>query len=143
MIEASRAKHKFAVKRNSWPKTRGVAMNPVDHVSISWSLMITQDAANIVVSLMVVVIINISVKPQPSHGMLRKVKRRVSSLLEELVSYVVPRRQKISPTDESGHMGLRGAMKHSMMSVPGLLLLYLKIQRMILSSSPTTIGPSC
>ena len=29
--EASRAKHKFAVKRNSWPKTRGVAMNPVDH----------------------------------------------------------------------------------------------------------------
>lgn len=33
--EASRAKHKFAVKRNSWPKTRGVAMNPVDHVSLS------------------------------------------------------------------------------------------------------------
>lgn len=32
MAEASRAKHKFAVKRNSWPKTRGVAMNPVDHV---------------------------------------------------------------------------------------------------------------
>lgn len=30
--EASRAKHKYAVKRNSWPKTRGVAMNPVDHV---------------------------------------------------------------------------------------------------------------
>lgn len=29
--EASRAKHKFAVKRNNWPKTRGVAMNPVDH----------------------------------------------------------------------------------------------------------------
>lgn len=32
IAEASRAKHKFAVKRNSWPKTRGVAMNPVDHV---------------------------------------------------------------------------------------------------------------
>lgn len=32
LSEASRAKHKFAVKRNSWPKTRGVAMNPVDHV---------------------------------------------------------------------------------------------------------------
>lgn len=28
ITEASRAKHKFAVKRNSWPKTRGVAMNP-------------------------------------------------------------------------------------------------------------------
>lgn len=34
VTEASRAKHKFAVKRNSWPKTRGVAMNPVDHVGI-------------------------------------------------------------------------------------------------------------
>ena len=34
LTEASRAKHKFAVKRNCWPKTRGVAMNPVDHVSI-------------------------------------------------------------------------------------------------------------
>ncbi|KUI54409.1 60S ribosomal protein L2 [Cytospora mali] len=31
MLKASRAKHKFAVKRNCWPKTRGVAMNPVDH----------------------------------------------------------------------------------------------------------------
>ncbi|KAK4155906.1 Ribokinase-like protein [Chaetomidium leptoderma] len=31
LLKASRAKHKFAVKRNRWPKTRGVAMNPVDH----------------------------------------------------------------------------------------------------------------
>ena len=31
LLKASRAKHKFAVKRNCWPKTRGVAMNPVDH----------------------------------------------------------------------------------------------------------------
>ncbi|KAK1033263.1 60S ribosomal protein L2 [Friedmanniomyces endolithicus] len=31
LMKASRAKHKFAVKRNSWPRTRGVAMNPVDH----------------------------------------------------------------------------------------------------------------
>jgi hypothetical protein len=30
IMKASRAKHKYAVKRNSWPKTRGVAMNPVD-----------------------------------------------------------------------------------------------------------------
>ena len=37
IAEASRAKHKFAVKRNSWPKTRGVAMNPVDHVRIRFS----------------------------------------------------------------------------------------------------------
>jgi large subunit ribosomal protein L8e len=31
LLKAGRAYHKFKVKRNSWPKTRGVAMNPVDH----------------------------------------------------------------------------------------------------------------
>ncbi|KAG0144112.1 hypothetical protein CROQUDRAFT_660372 [Cronartium quercuum f. sp. fusiforme G11] len=31
MLKAGRAYHKFRVKRNCWPKTRGVAMNPVDH----------------------------------------------------------------------------------------------------------------
>jgi hypothetical protein len=31
LLKASRAKAKYAVKRNVWPKTRGVAMNPVDH----------------------------------------------------------------------------------------------------------------
>ncbi|POW18605.1 hypothetical protein PSHT_05635 [Puccinia striiformis] len=31
MLKAGRAFHKFKVKRNCWPKTRGVAMNPVDH----------------------------------------------------------------------------------------------------------------
>jgi large subunit ribosomal protein L8e len=32
MLKAGRAFHKYRVKRNSWPRTRGVAMNPVDHV---------------------------------------------------------------------------------------------------------------
>lgn len=31
LLKASRAMHKYKVKRNSWPRTRGVAMNPVDH----------------------------------------------------------------------------------------------------------------
>ncbi|CAO1629347.1 unnamed protein product [Sympodiomycopsis kandeliae] len=31
LLKAGRAHHKFRVKRNSWPRTRGVAMNPVDH----------------------------------------------------------------------------------------------------------------
>jgi len=31
LLKASRAMHKYRVKRNCWPKTRGVAMNPVDH----------------------------------------------------------------------------------------------------------------
>merc|ERR1711988_509662 len=31
MLKAGRAFHKYKAKRNSWPKTRGVAMNPVEH----------------------------------------------------------------------------------------------------------------
>lgn len=31
LLKAGRAFHKYRLKRNSWPKTRGVAMNPVDH----------------------------------------------------------------------------------------------------------------
>ncbi|KAL1921509.1 60S ribosomal protein uL2 [Calcarisporiella thermophila] len=31
LLKAGRAYHKYRVKRNAWPKTRGVAMNPVDH----------------------------------------------------------------------------------------------------------------
>ncbi|KAF8004086.1 hypothetical protein HF325_001534 [Metschnikowia pulcherrima] len=31
LLKAGRAFHKYKVKRNSWPRTRGVAMNPVDH----------------------------------------------------------------------------------------------------------------
>merc|ERR1711924_493594 len=31
MLNAGRAYHKYRVKRNSWPKTRGCAMNPVEH----------------------------------------------------------------------------------------------------------------
>ncbi|CAI4964103.1 BBT_HP_G0053810.mRNA.1.CDS.1 [Saccharomyces cerevisiae] len=33
LLKAGRAFHKYRLKRNSWPKTRGVAMNPVDHPS--------------------------------------------------------------------------------------------------------------
>merc|ERR1712065_391 len=31
LLKAGRAYHKYKVKRNCWPRTRGVAMNPVDH----------------------------------------------------------------------------------------------------------------
>lgn len=31
ILKAGRAYHKYKAKRNSWPKTRGVAMNPVEH----------------------------------------------------------------------------------------------------------------
>lgn len=31
MLKAGRAYHKYAVKRNCWPKIRGVAKNPVEH----------------------------------------------------------------------------------------------------------------
>ena len=31
LLKAGNAYHKYKAKRNCWPKTRGVAMNPVDH----------------------------------------------------------------------------------------------------------------
>merc|ERR1711990_757762 len=31
LLKAGRAYHKYRVKRNCWPKVRGVAMNPVEH----------------------------------------------------------------------------------------------------------------
>merc|ERR1712096_551746 len=31
MLKAGRSYHKYKAKRNSWPKVRGVAMNPVEH----------------------------------------------------------------------------------------------------------------
>ena len=31
MLKAGRSYHKYRVKRNEWPKVRGVCMNPVDH----------------------------------------------------------------------------------------------------------------
>jgi hypothetical protein len=93
IIEASRAKHKFAVKRNSWPKTRGVAMNPVDHphgVCILshrtyMQTMLTMDR---------VVTINILVRLQRSRDTPHRVKKRVSLLLGELVCCVVLRRSR-------------------------------------------------
>lgn len=94
--EASRAKHKFAVKRNSWPKTRGVAMNPVDHVRFyPMPEFAPCSLTPCVFSLTEVVTINISVKHQPFHGTRHKVKKQVSSQLEELVCYVVRRRRRI------------------------------------------------
>ena len=92
MTEASRAKHKFAVKRNSWPKTRGVAMNPVDHVrSFSLSAMLILIT---VASLTEVGIINILGKHQQYHDTLHKDRRLVLLLLAEPVCYVELRRQR-------------------------------------------------
>jgi len=92
--EASRAKHKFAVKRNSWPKTRGVAMNPVDHphgvriheITRPQGIWLTRNR---------VVTINILVRRRQSRDMLCKVKRQVSLLRGELVCYVVLKRSRI------------------------------------------------
>lgn len=91
--EASRAKHKFDVKRNSWPKTRGVAMNPVDHPhggvsftgvrnserELTWCYRVTT---------------NILVRLLPFPGTLPRVRRRVSLPPGELVSSAVPRRPR-------------------------------------------------
>lgn len=108
--EASRAKHKFAVKRNCWPKTRGVAMNPVDHphggVSnfepIIYHLFLT--------SLLYRVTTNISVKPLPSTVTPSPVKRLVSSLPDGLVCCVVPRRSRSRAFTDFMGLGLRIAL---------------------------------
>lgn len=91
--EASRAKHKFAVKRNSWPKTRGVAMNPVDHPhgGVSKTKFRLNDLH---LTRLHRVTTNILVKPPPSTATLSLVKRLVSSLPDGLVCCVVPRRRR-------------------------------------------------
>jgi large subunit ribosomal protein L8e len=99
LLKAGRAKHKFAVKRNSWPKTRGVAMNPVDHVSFSLKTILvdfrTQNSDNSFYSLTVVVTTSTSVRPRPSPATLPRVKRPVSLPPAELVCSAVPRRPRI------------------------------------------------
>ncbi len=95
ITEASRAKHKFAVKRNRWPKTRGVAMNPVDHphggVSDGrpngcWDVTYLTQCYRVTT--------NISVRRRLSRGTPPRVKRRVSSLRDGRVCCVVPRRRR-------------------------------------------------
>ena len=92
--EASRAKHKFAVKRNSWPKTRGVAMNPVDHVRPTLFVLLSILLKRYF-SLTVAVIINISEKHLQFQGTQHRVKRLVLLQPGELVCYAVHRRQRI------------------------------------------------
>lgn len=114
--EASRAKHKFAVKRNSWPKTRGVAMNPVDHPHGGVSktefrfndLHLTRRHR---------VTTNISVKPPPSTATLSLVKRLVSSLPDGLVCCVVPRRRRTKAVGDFMGWGLRIALISSVLRV--------------------------
>lgn len=40
LLKAGAAFHKYKVKRNCWPKTRGVAMNPVDHPHVRYFLLL-------------------------------------------------------------------------------------------------------
>jgi large subunit ribosomal protein L8e len=99
LLKAGRAKHKFAVKRNSWPKTRGVAMNPVDHVSFHLqpdsAEIELQISDNLLYSLTVVVTTSTSVRPRPSPATPPRVKRPVSLPPAELVCSAVPRRPRI------------------------------------------------
>lgn len=91
--EASRAKHKFAVKRNCWPKTRGVAMNPVDHPHGGVS-KISSSRADSELTHLYRVTTSTLVKPLLSTGTLWPVRRRVSSQPGGLVCCVVPRRSR-------------------------------------------------
>jgi len=73
-------------KRNSWPRTRGVAMNPVDRMSPLYC-QLTFTNAQIP---MVVVIINTLVTLRPWHETHPPVKRLVLSPPGEPVSSGVP-----------------------------------------------------
>lgn len=108
LLKASRAKHKFAVKRNSWPKTRGVAMNPVDHphggVRISEAYKHTTLEWN--ADNFHRVTISTLVKLQPSLDMPPRVKRPVLLLPEGRVCCVVLRRRRSK--EGAGKFGLIG-----------------------------------
>ena len=101
--EASRAKHKFAVKRNSWPKTRGVAMNPVDHVRYSIFPLSWNSPLIFILSLTVVVTTSILVKLRPSLVTQHKVKKQVSLQLGEPVCSVVRKKRRIRYQVEFSH----------------------------------------
>jgi len=82
-------------KRNSWPKTRGVAMNPVDHVRHSPLIIIANTTSNAYLpSLTVVVTTSISVRHRPSAATPQRVKKPVSSPPAELVSSAVRKRSR-------------------------------------------------
>ena len=111
--EASRAKHKFAVKRNSWPKTRGVAMNPVDHPhgGVSTSVSPQGDVERRwCLTILYRVTINTLVRRRRCRGTPPRVKRRVSLPQGGLVCCVVPRRRRIKAfnvfTSGLGFIGL-------------------------------------
>jgi len=93
LLKASRAKHKFAVKRNSWPKTRGVAMNPVDHVRKD-DMWAKKSVADTISSLTVVVTTSILVRRLPSLVTPPRVKRPVSLLPDGRVCSVVRKRPR-------------------------------------------------
>lgn len=85
-LKAGRKHHAMKAKRNSWPKTRGVAMNPVDRMSPrALTRPITDDQIP-----MVVVTTNILVTLRPWHETHLPVKRLVSSPPGEPVSSGVP-----------------------------------------------------
>jgi hypothetical protein len=97
LLKAGAAYHKFKPKRNCWPKTRGVAMNPVDHPHVRTAFDFVHALTRILTIVAinrVVVIINTLVKPLPSPDTPSPVKKLVSSPPEEPVSYVVPSRSR-------------------------------------------------
>ena len=95
--EASRAKHKFAVKRNSWPKTRGVAMNPVDHPhgGVRSARIPARSTRQTDTDTACRVTTNILVRRLRSTGTPRRVRRLVSSPPGGRVCFAVPRRRRI------------------------------------------------
>lgn len=93
LLKAGRAHHKFRVKRNSWPKTRGVAMNP-GACSATLRRKLLRDSRLLYlflqsITLTVVVTISTLVTVRQLPATRVQVARQVSLLLAGPVSFVV------------------------------------------------------
>ena len=99
MLKAGTAHHKFKVKRNCWPKTRGVAMNPVDHPHVRYIYNASEKPCshkNLSFDFYrEVVITNISGKHLLSPAMLCLDRKLVLLLQGELVYCVVRSKSRI------------------------------------------------
>ncbi|KAG8935239.1 60S ribosomal protein L2A [Tulasnella sp. 419] len=93
LLKAGRAYHKFKAKRYNWPRTRGVAMNPVDHPHGGGNHQVRHSTRPTVL-LGLTLYYSTSEKLPPLQGTLFLVKKSVLLLPAEPVCCAVPSRSR-------------------------------------------------